>query len=59
VRLFFDTSVLLAASGSAKGASRFLITEAVINGWELISSGYCEEETMRNLSKVGRSAATA
>lgn len=59
VKLFLDTSVLLAASGSTKGASRFLITEASTYGWELISSDYCAEETKRNLPKVGRSAATA
>jgi predicted nucleic acid-binding protein len=59
VRLFLDTSVLLAASGSAKGASRFLIAEAGARGWELVSSDYCAEETRRNLSKMGGSAATA
>jgi predicted nucleic acid-binding protein len=59
MRLFLDTSVLLAASGSSKGASRFLITEAAVHGWELISSDYCDDETRRNLPKVGRSAAIA
>jgi predicted nucleic acid-binding protein len=59
VRLFLDTSVLLAASGSGKGASRFVVTEAAAHGWELVSSDYCDEETRRNLPKVGRSAATA
>lgn len=56
---FLDTKVLLAASGSARGASRFLIAEAQALGWELVSSDYCDEETRRNLPKVGRSAATA
>ena len=59
MRLFLDTSVLLAASGSGKGASRFVVTEAAAHGWELVSSDYCDEETRRNLPKVGRSAATA
>lgn len=59
MRLFIDTSVLLAASGSAKGASRFLIAEAAAHGWELLSSDYCAEETRRNLPKLGRSAASA
>ena len=59
MRLFLDTSVLLAASGSGRGASRFLITEAAAYGWELVSSDYCDEETRRNLPKLGRSAATA
>lgn len=59
MRLFLDTSVFLAASGSARGASRFLITNAKTHGWELVSSDYCDEETRRNLPKLGRSAATA
>jgi predicted nucleic acid-binding protein len=59
VRLFLDTSVLLAASGSARGASRFVIAEALPHGWELVSSDHCAEETRRNLPKVARSAATA
>jgi len=57
VRLFLDTSVLLAAAGSARGGSRFVITQANKQGWELVSSDYCEEETRRNLSKVGARAA--
>jgi hypothetical protein len=49
----------LAASGSAKGASRFLIAEAGARGWELVSSDYCAEEARRNLPMIGGSAATA
>jgi len=59
VRLFLDTSVLLAAAGSAKGASHFLVTEATTHGWQLTSSDYCAEEARRNLPKLGRGAATA
>jgi predicted nucleic acid-binding protein len=59
VRLFLDTSVLLAASGSGKGASRYIVAEAATRGWELVSSDYCDEETRRNLPKLGRSAAMA
>ena len=59
MRLFLDTSVLLAAAGSGCGASRFLITEAVAQGWVLISADYCEEEARRNLPKVGASTDTA
>jgi len=59
VRLFLDTSVLLAASGSAQGAARFVVTEAAAHGWELVTSDYCDEEARRNLPKVGRSAALA
>jgi len=59
VRLFLDTSVLLAAAGSSRGASRFLITQADAHGWELVSSDYCAEEARRNLPKLSRSAAAA
>jgi predicted nucleic acid-binding protein len=58
VRLFLDTSVLLAGAGSARGASRFVVTEAAAQGWVLFSSDYCDEEARRNLRKMGRSAAT-
>ena len=58
MKLFLDTSVLLTAAGSAKGASRFLVARAAAQGWQLVSSDYCAEETRRNLSKLGRSAAT-
>ena len=56
---FLDSSTLLSAAGSAKGAARFVILEAKARGWELVSSDYCAEETRRNLPKLGRSAATA
>jgi len=56
VRLFLDTSILLAASGSGRGASRFVITEAASYGWELVSSDYCEAEAKHNLPKLGKSA---
>ena len=57
MRLFLDTSVLLAASGSARGASQFLVEQAAVHGWKLASSDYCEEETRRNLPNPGRSSA--
>lgn len=59
MRIFLDTSVLLGAAGSSRGASRFLITQADAHGWELVSSDYCAEEARRNLLKLGRSAAAA
>lgn len=57
MRLFLDSSALLAAAGSVQGASRFVITEAASHDWELISSDYCAEETRRNLSKLRPAAA--
>jgi predicted nucleic acid-binding protein len=53
VRLFLDSSVLLAASGSSKGASRLLITEAIAQGWELRTSHYCFREVEHNIVKMG------
>lgn len=50
---------MLAACGSAKGASRFLITRAMALEWELVSSAYCAEETKRNVAKLGRTAVVA
>jgi predicted nucleic acid-binding protein len=57
VRLFLDTSVLLAAAGSAKGASRFVFEHAADQGWQLLTSAYCVEETDRNARKLGPKAA--
>jgi predicted nucleic acid-binding protein len=59
VRLFLDTSVLLAACGSAKGASRYVCEQANARGWKLLSSYYCLHEALRNLSKLHPSAAAA
>ena len=56
MRLFFDTSVLLAASVSKKGAAWFVIEQAEEQQWELFSCDYCAEEAKRNLPKLGRSA---
>jgi predicted nucleic acid-binding protein len=57
VRLFLDTSVLLAAAGSSKGASRFVFHHARSLDWQLLSSAYCVEETERNVRKLGPKAA--
>ena len=54
--LFLDSSVLLSASGSAKGASRFIVDVAKAQCWSLISADYCWEETLRNLEKLGPDA---
>lgn len=56
MKLFLDTSVILSACGSARGASRFVLEEARGYGWTLISAYYCREETLRNLDKIGREA---
>ena len=56
MRLFLDTSVLLTASGSAAGASRFIVRTAPVRGWTLLTSPWCVEEAVRNLRKLGPKA---
>ena len=52
MNLFLDTSVLLAACGSAKGSSRAIFHLATAAGWTLMSSPYALGEVMRNLGKL-------
>jgi len=52
VRLFLDTSVLLAARGSARGASRKVFRLAPNHGWLLIATPYVVEEVLRNLGHL-------
>jgi hypothetical protein len=52
VRLFLDSTVLLAASGSSAGASREIFNRAPSNKWDLIATPYVLEEVLRNLSKL-------
>jgi len=59
MRLFLDTSVLLAACGSAKGASREVFRGASANGWELIATLYVVEEVLHNLPLLPASATSA
>ncbi len=58
MKLFLDTSVLLAAAGSSKGASRFVFAQAEAQRWRLLTSPYCVEETNRNVRKLGSEAAS-
>ena len=52
MRLFLDSSVLLAAAGSSKGASRLLFDHAASHGWHLLTADYCLREVEFNLSKL-------
>jgi hypothetical protein len=56
MRLFLDTSVLLAASGSANGASRKIFRLATPKQWTLVTTPYAVEEVRRNLSNFPASA---
>jgi len=51
MKLFLDTSVLLAACGSARGSSRALFGYAPAQGWTLMASPWVVAEVVRNLAK--------
>ncbi len=56
MKLFLDTSVLLAASGSDRGASRELFRRAAGCGWVLLTTPYVIEEVHTNLPNLPASA---
>lgn len=56
MRLFLDSSVLLAAAGSTSGASRLLISSARRERWTLLTSAYCLREAEHNLPKLSPNA---
>ena len=56
--LFLDASVMLAAAGSAKGASRVIFADAQDQSWRLVTSPWALEEVLRNLPKLPVSATT-
>jgi len=51
VRIFLDTSVLLAACRSKFGASRAILDIAAKQGWKLTASPWVRNEVEKNLSK--------
>jgi hypothetical protein len=59
MRLFLDTSVLLAACGSAKGASREVFRLASAHDWALIATPYVIEEVLHNLPLLPANATSA
>lgn len=56
MNVFLDTSVLLAACGSATGASRALFDLAPRNGWALLATPYVLAEVVTNLDHFPPSA---
>lgn len=56
MNLFLDTSVLLAACGSAKGSSRAIFNYAPASNWILLASPYVLAELDKNIRKLPRSA---
>lgn len=59
MKLFLDTSVLLAAAGSTQGASRYVVEEAAAQDWRLLTAPYCVAEALRNARKIGSKAPAA
>lgn len=49
MRLFLDTSVMISACASPRGASRELFRLAGANGWLLVTTPYAIEEVLRHL----------
>jgi predicted nucleic acid-binding protein len=58
MRLFLDTSMILAALGSARGASSEVFRLAPANGWTLVVTPYVIEEVLRNLSELPLTASS-
>jgi len=56
MKLFLDTSVLLAACGSSRGSSRALFGYAPAQGWTLMTSPWVVTEVVRNLRKFPAAA---
>jgi len=56
VRLFLDASVMLAACGSASGASPGVFRHAGSQGWRLISTPYALHEVLANLGEFPTAA---
>lgn len=56
MRLFLDTSVMLSACVSSRGASREIFRSSGINGWVLVTTPYAIEEVLRHLSDFPVSA---
>jgi len=52
VNVFLDSSVLLAACGSAAGASRVVIDAASAQDWSLLTSSYVLAEVETNLAAL-------
>ena len=56
MRVFLDTSVVLAACGRSTGASRAIFEFAPVNSWQLFTSRYVLNEVAPNLPKLPTAA---
>ena len=51
MRLFLDSSVMIAGAASAEGASRAVFRLAEAHVWRLVTTPYAIAETVRNLAE--------
>ena len=56
MKLFLDSSVVLAACGCAKGASRAVFDRYREEGWTLLASPYVLSEVRLNIASLGSDA---
>ncbi len=59
MRLFLDSSVMIAGAASAEGASRSVFRLAGTHGWRLVTTPYAVEETVRNIAAFAPSVTTS
>ena len=59
MRLFLDSSVMIAGAASAEGASRSVFLLAGARDWHLVTTPYAVAETVRNLAAFPASVTTA
>ena len=59
MRLFLDSSVMIAGAASAEGASRSVFLLAETRDWRLVTTPYAVAETVRNLAAFPASVTTA
>lgn len=59
MRLFLDSSVMIAGAASVEGASRSVFCLAGTHGWRLVTTPYAVEETVRNLAVFAPSVTTS
>ncbi len=59
MRLFLDSSVMIAGAASAEGASRSVFLLAGARDWRLVTTPYAVAETVRNLAAFPASVTTA
>lgn len=52
MKVFLDSSTLIAASLSEEGASYWIARQSLRQGWRLITADYCVDEVENNLQRM-------